>query len=246
MLDLIISFIAWILTILSPCVLPLLPVILWATAEDSDNKYRPYIIIFSLSLSIVLFSLILKATTYFIDVDPVVWKLFSWILIIWFWIITLFPNLWKSASTKLGFSNRSNTMLWKSAQKKWNLWSVMVWISLWPVFASCSPTYAVILAVILPVSFFFWLLNLFSYVLWLGLVLLLITLLWQKFVSKVRWISRPNSKFKKILWILFLFLWISIIFWWDKALETKVIESWFFDVTEIEQNISKSIKGTQK
>jgi len=234
---LIISFLAWILTILAPCVLPLLPVILWASATDTKNKKKPYIIILSLSISIIIFSLLLKASTLLIWVDPIVWKLFSWIILIWFWIITIFPHLWEKISTKMGFGNKSNKNLSKSSTKKWLLWSIMVGLSLWPVFSSCSPTYAIILAVILPVSFLTGLLNLFAYVLWLWITLLLIVLLWQKFISKAKWASSPNWIFKKILWVLFLVIWIAIILGYDKKIETAVLNSWYFDVTSIEQQI---------
>ena len=53
----------------------------------------------------------------------------------------------------------------------------MVGLSLGPVFSSCSPTYAIILAVILPASFLTGLLNLFAYVLGLSIALLVIALL---------------------------------------------------------------------
>jgi cytochrome c biogenesis protein CcdA len=234
---LIVSFLAWVLTILAPCVLPLLPVILWASATDSEDKSRPYIIIISLWFSIILFSLLLKASTIFIWVDPIVWKLFSWIILILFWIITIFPNLWKNLSTKIWLSDKSNQNLGKSTGKKGIIWSVMVWLSLWPVFSSCSPTYAVILAIILPISFLTGLLNLFAYVLWLWLVLLLIALLGQKFISKVKWASSPNWIFKKVLWILFLVIGLAIITWYDKVVETAVLNSWYFDITAIEQQI---------
>jgi cytochrome c biogenesis protein CcdA len=239
---LIVSFLAWVLTILAPCVLPLLPVILWAWAADAEDKYRPYIIIASLSISIILFSLLLKVSTVFIWVDPIVWKLFSWVILILFWIITIFPNLWKNLSTKLWFSDKSNQNLGKSAMKKWFLWSIMIWLSLWPVFSSCSPTYAIILAVILPISFLTWLLNLFAYVLGLWLILLLIALLGQKFISKMKWVSSPDWKFKKILWVLFLVIWLAIITWYDKVIETAILNSWYFDITEIEQKILDEVE----
>lgn len=237
MLLLIISFLAWILTILAPCVLPLLPIILWASAKDSNDKYKPYIIISSLIISIVLFSLLLKASTIFIGLNPIVWKIFSWVILIVFWIITIFPNLWKTISNKFWLSDKSNQNLSTQASKTWIFWSIMVWLSLWPVFSSCSPTYAVILAVILPTSFFIWILNLFAY--WFGLwvMLLLIAIMWQKIVQKTKWASSPNSIFKKILWLLFLLVWIAIITWFDKQIETKILDSWYFDVTRIEQNI---------
>ena len=113
----------------------------------------------------------------------------------------------------------------------------MIWISLWPVFSSCSPTYAVILAVILPVSFLVWLINLFAYALWLWIILLLIALLWQKFILKLKWASSPNGIFKKVLGILFLIIWLSIIMWWDKDIESYIISKWFINTYEFEQNI---------
>ena len=118
----------------------------------------------------------------------------------------------------------------------------MIWLSLWPVFSSCSPTYAVILAIILPISFLTGLLNLFAYVLWLGLILLLIALLGQKFISKVKWMSSSDGNFKKILWILFLVIWFAIISGYDKVIEAKILDSGYFDITIIEQKILDKVE----
>ena len=148
----------------------------------------------------------------------------------------------KNISTKLWFSAKSNEGLSKSAWKKGMFGSIMVWISLGPVFSSCSPTYAIILAVILPVSFFVWIINLFAYAIWLWSILLLISLLWQKFISKMKWASSPNSIFKKILWTLFLLIGLAIITWYDKVVETAVLDSWYFDVTWIEQKILDKVE----
>lgn len=243
---LIVSFLAWVLTILAPCVLPLLPIILGASIEDSKDKYRPYIIILSLIFSIVIFSLLLKASTIFIWVDPIFWKLFSWVILIVFWILTIFPDLWKNFSTKIWFAWKSNQKLWESSQKKWYLWAVLVWISLWPVFSSCSPTYAIILAVILPVSFFVWLLNLFAYAFWLWVMLLGIALLGQKFVAKLKWASSPKSLFKKFLWILFLIVWLAIISGFDKKIETSLIDKWFVWLGSFEENLIEKIDIKEK
>lgn len=69
---LLISFFSGILTVLAPCVLPLLPVILGGSLAGQSKK-RPYIIIASLILSLLLFTLLLKASTVLIHVDPIVW-----------------------------------------------------------------------------------------------------------------------------------------------------------------------------
>jgi len=152
----------------------------------------------------------------------------------------IFPNLWKKISWKI--SDNSNKNLAKSAEKKWILWAIFIWLSLWPVFSSCSPTYAIILAVILPISFLSGLINLFAYAIWLWLMLLLIAILWQKIISKIKWASAPNGIFKKVLWILFLFIWLAIILGYDKIIESKILNSWYFDVTEIEQKILDTIE----
>ncbi len=238
----VVSFLSWVLTILAPCVLPLLPVILGASVEDSKDKYKPYIIIASLSVSIIVFSLLLKASTILIDVDPIVWKLFSWVILIVFGIITIFPNLWKNFSTKVGFAWKSSESLWKNAQKKGLFGSIMVGMSLWPVFASCSPTYGVILAVILPSSLAVGLVNLFAYVLWLAVILLLIAKLGQRFISKAKWASNPDGMFKKVLGVLFLAVWIAIISGYDKVIETAVVNSGYFDVTAVESKILEKVK----
>ena len=79
--------------------------------------------------------------------------------------------------------------------------------------------------------------NLISYVLWLAVVLLLIAKLGQRFISKAKWASNPNGMFKKILWVLFLAVWIAIISGYDKVIETAVIQSGYFDVTALEWQI---------
>ncbi len=88
-----ISFFSGILTVLAPCVLPLLPVILGGSLAG-QNKARPYIIIASLIVSLLLFTLLLKASTVLIHVDPIVWEYVSGGLLILFSATLIFPSLW--------------------------------------------------------------------------------------------------------------------------------------------------------
>ncbi len=76
-----VSFIAGILTILAPCVLPILPLIL-AGSIGENNKWYPYIVTFSLAISIVLFTILLKASTVLLGVPPEVWKYVSSLIIL--------------------------------------------------------------------------------------------------------------------------------------------------------------------
>lgn len=233
------SFIAWVLTILAPCVLPLLPVILWASASNTQQKSRPYIIILSLALSVLVFTLLLKATTLFIWTSEKYLKIISGIIILFFWVITLFPDIWKKISGK--FSSKANENLAKSANTQWVKGSILVGVSLWPVFSSCSPTYGLILAQVLPVSFATWVINLTAYILGLSLIMLLVVLLGQKFISKMKWASDPNGLFKKILWVLFIFIWVAIIFGFDKDIETYIVDKWYYWAGDLEAEFLNNI-----
>ncbi|MFZ2255358.1 MAG: hypothetical protein WAW59_04915 [Patescibacteria group bacterium] len=70
------SFLAGILTILAPCVLPVLPVVLVGSLSEKQ-KWYPYLVILSLALSVVLFTVVLKVSTVFIDIPQSFWKYLS-------------------------------------------------------------------------------------------------------------------------------------------------------------------------
>ena len=61
---------------------------------------------------------------------------------------------------------------------------VFMGFALGPVFSSCSPTYALILAIILPAGFVFGTIALISYILGLAFILLLIAAFGQKLIKK--------------------------------------------------------------
>ncbi len=234
---LVIAFLSGVLTVLAPCVLPLLPIVMGASAEDGNNKKIPFVIIASLSVSIIIFSLLLKASTVLIWVPPSFWKSFSGGMIIALGIITIFPNLWKSVTTKFGLSDNSNKLLNKSQEKKWMMKYIFMGFALGPVFSSCSPTYALILAIILPAWFLFGFTALLSYTLGLAVILFAIAVFGQKLIKNLKWASDPNGLFKKILWVVFVLVWLAIMFWYDKKIEAAILDTWFLNTTIFEQSI---------
>jgi len=81
------------------------------------------------------------------------------------------------------------------------------------------------------------------YVLGLSSVLFLISVLGQKVVWKFRGFADPNWIFKKILWLLFVIIWIFIIFWIDKIIEWNLAWSWFVEwLINFEQSFLDKIK----
>lgn len=94
MLLLFISFIAGILTILAPCVLPVLPVIIGGSVSSkTKERFRPYIITGSLALSIIAFTLLLKVSTLLINLSPNVLNYVSGSLLIALGVVGVFPAL---------------------------------------------------------------------------------------------------------------------------------------------------------
>lgn len=114
---LLLAYFSGILTVLAPCVLPLLPIILGTSLQGKQKLMIPFIVIASLSISVFVFSILLKTTTLFLDVPSNFWKYLSGGILVFLGIVTLFPYLWKSLTTKNGFSQKSSEIFAEHSQK---------------------------------------------------------------------------------------------------------------------------------
>jgi cytochrome c-type biogenesis protein len=233
---LVISFLAGVLTVLAPCILPLLPVVIGAGASGR-SKLTPYIVIASLGGSIVIFTFLLKVSTVFITIPPSFWTYLSGGILVGFGLILLFPSLWEKMPGMAKLSGRSNKLVGTGYQKKTIWGDMLIGAALGPVFSTCSPTYFVILATVLPASYVLGTVYLLAYVLGLSLVLLLIALLGQKFTAKLTKFSDSRGMVKKGLGFLFIVVGLLIILGLDKKIETKILDGGYFDVTKVEQKL---------
>lgn len=234
---LLLSFVAWVMTILAPCVLPLLPIILWTGAT---SKYRSAIIIASFWMSVLVYSLTLQWAVQSLWIRPETITQLSAIILIIFWCTLLFPEIRQSISHRLW----GDKLLNNQATQWWSVWwDILLGVVLWPIFNTCSPTYAVLIATILPASFLWWLTNIIMYILWLCLMLWLIAYAWRTVIKKVKRMANPNGIFKKILGIIVIFIGISILFKRDKTAETRLIENnLYFNTVNREYDRVKQFK----
>ncbi len=240
----IVSFIAGILTVLAPCILPLLPVILGGAVAEAGNKRRPFIIIGSLSISVFLFTLLLKGSTALITISPSFWSYVSALIFILFGLTLLFPESWARLVLKIPGHNKPDRWITKGYGTGGSFWTdVIVGAALGPVFTTCSPTFFVILATVLPQSFAMGVVDLWAYIIGLALSLLLISFIGQKLVDRLEWASDPKGWFKKMLGVLFILLALAISFGWDKQVEADILHSGFFDVTNVEQSIHQFLSS---
>jgi cytochrome c-type biogenesis protein len=232
----ILSFVSGVLTVLAPCVLPLLPIIIGSSISGKD-KSKPYLVTLGLVISITLFTILLKASTLLITVDQNVWKYISGGIVLVFGLIYLFPQLWDKISGRFNLTGKSDQILDKAANKKSTLGSLLIGAALGPVFASCSPTYSLIIATVLPVNFVEGVFYIIIYALGLASVMLGIALFGRQLINRLKLFANPNGWFKKGLGILFVCVGLMIITGLDKSLETLVVNSSSFDITKIEQQL---------
>ncbi len=234
---LLVSFIAGVLTVLAPCILPLLPVVV-GSSVGARSKATPFIVIGSLALSILLFTYLLKASTAFIAIPTYVWGYISGGILIAFGLVLLFPQLWERLPVTAKASASANKLVGTGYQKK-SVWGdVLIGAALGPVFSSCSPTYFVILATVLPASFLLGTVYLLAYIAGLVFILALIALLGQRLTSRLQFAADSRSWFKRGLGTLFLIIGIFIATGLDKDLETWVLDQGYINgVLDIEQGL---------
>jgi cytochrome c biogenesis protein CcdA/thiol-disulfide isomerase/thioredoxin len=238
MILLVISFIAGLLTVLAPCILPLLPVIVGGSLNVSDkgvNLRRALTVTLSLGASVIVFTLLLKASTLLIDIPEAFWKWLSGGIIVMFGIITLFPQVWERIRIAGVLNRHSNAVLGKHVLKKSFWGDVVVGAALGPVFSTCSPTYFIVLASVLPVNPLLGLTYLLAYVAGLCLALLLIAYVGQRIMTSLGIVANPTGYFKRSLGVVFLIVGIAVLTGYDKKVEAYLVSEVVYDITRIEQ-----------
>jgi len=243
---LILSFIAGVLTIAAPCILPLLPVIIGGSLagsdeEEADKKWlRPLTIAAGLAMSIIIFTLLIKATTVLLGIPQLVWQTISGVIILLLGASFLYPHMWEVVSTKTGLFNKSNVTLGKVYKFK-GLWgALLIGAALGPVFSSCSPTYALIVATVLPASFIQGLIYLIAYAVGLSGTLLMVAYIGQAFTANLKKLSNPKGWFKRVIGILFIVVGLMVILGLDKKLQAYVLDKgWYDPISNLEKSFSE-------
>lgn len=233
---LLVSFVAGVLTVLAPCILPLLPVVI-GTGASARSKATPYIVVGSLGLSVIIFTFLLKASTALITIPPQFWQYLSGGILALFGLVLVFPSIWEHMPGLARLSIGSNKLLGEGAVKKSFWGDVLIGVALGPIFSTCSPTYFVILGSVLPASFFLGTLYLLAFVLGLSTVLLLIAKLGQRFADRLAVFSDSRGKAKKIIGVIFLILGVMIFTGLQKDLETKIIDGGYLGAFKFEEGL---------
>lgn len=226
MILLLTSFIAGALTVLAPCIVAFLPVVL---TRSVGSERQPWRVIASLAASIFIFSILLKSTTLLIDVPTQFWNIVSGGIVFIFGVVTLWPKFWERLSLRFGFLLKAQQSLIKNSEKQ-GIWGDVIYgASLGPIFSACSPTYALIVASILPARPLEGLLYLLAYLLGLIFMLGLIVHFGRRIVSRLRWGINPESQFHKALGIMLIIIGLGILTGFDKVVLGWLVQGGLFD-----------------
>ncbi len=223
-----VALLAGALTVLAPCVLPLLPIVLGGSFGGVHRRWAPYTIVGALSVSIVIFTLLLKISTVFIDVPDIFWKWFSGGILMVMGIVTLFPGIWvmlRNVFIHGRGDSVSQKVLARGAQRRSFLGDILVGAALGPVFSACSPTFLVIIGIVLPERFTVGVVYLIAYVLGLAMVLLLIIFFGRRIMTRFVTLADPHGLFKRGIGAVFIIVGLAIVSGFDKKIEAELLQS---------------------
>ena len=246
------AFLAGFITILSPCILPILPIVL--SGSLTGGHRRPLGIVTGFILSFTLFTLFLAAIVKATGISADVLRSFSVVIILLFGASLLLPNF--QVFMEKVFTKLSSLVTRKSTQAT-GFWSGLVLgISLGLVWTPCvGPIIAsvITLAATNSVNGSAVLIT-FAYSLGTAIPMFAITYGGRTLLLKVPWLLRNTARIQKGFGILMMLVAVGIFFNLDRQFQTLVLDKFPLygtGLTKIEdndlvKNTLKSIKAPAK
>ena len=217
------AFLAGIVTILSPCILPVLPIILSSSATQS--KKQPYGVVSGFILSFTFFTLFLSFIVQATGISADFLRYFSVAVIIIFGLVLVIPRLqlgYEIFASKLSSkATKSNT---NSQEGFWG--GFLVGISLGLIWTPCvGPILASVISLALTgsVSGQAVLITL-SYALGTAIPMLLIIYGGRGLINSVPWLLQNLGKIQKFFGFLMILIGISILFNFDRQFQSYILE----------------------
>jgi cytochrome c biogenesis protein CcdA len=224
------AFLAGVVTIAGPCILPLLPVVL-GTATVKTHRARPLFIVLGFTLAFAAFALIFSFFGSFLGFSPDAFRTLAAVLIGLFGLVMVFPTLQERLFNGLG--PLISKVLPKSGRSEGGLWSgFLLGASLGLVWSPCAgPVLGSILTLVasrrdLALAGAL----LFAYALGAGLPMLAIAYGGQAVTTRVRALSKYTPTIQRVFGALIILVAIALYTGLDRSFQAYLVTQypWLF------------------
>ena len=216
------AFISGLVTILAPCIWPLLPIILSSTV--TGEKRKPLGITLGIMISFALFTLTISYFVKLFNFDPDFLRLVAVIVIGFLGLTLIVPMLSRILE---GFVSRVSGIFGSSGASHHGFWGgLIVGFSLGLVWSPCAgPILATIatLAATRTVNFEIILVTI-VYVFGLGIPLFIFATLGSHLFTKTRFLSKYTGRIQQIFGVIMILTAVSIYTNYDKVIQVKLLD----------------------
>ena len=242
MLQIIFAFLAGVLTIGAPCILPLLPIILGISIGHS-SKTRPLFITLGFILTFSVTGLTLSLIVQKLMIQPDLLRTIAIFGLAIFGILMLFPKIFELLAQRLsGVSTQAQQLTQKAGNKNWG--GFILGIILGLIWTPCAgPILGSILTLIATQANFNQAIPLLlAYAIGAGVPMLIIAYGGQAITTKVRSIAKYTNTIQKIFGVVIILLAIAMHFQYDLKLQTQILDKYNFGNLE-EKLLPQTVKS---
>lgn len=215
------AFLGGVVTILSPCILPILPIVLAGSATGS--RRRPYGIVLGFVLSFTFFTLFLSKLVQVLNISADSLRYLSIFILVIFGLVLVLPQIQVLAEKIISrFSSRL-----KISGSRQGFWGgLMIGFSLGLLWTPCvGPILASVITLALSGSVTASALVItLAYALGTGLPMLVIMFGGRQLLMKVPWLLNNSQKIQRVFGLVMMIMALLIFFNLDRRFQSYILE----------------------
>jgi cytochrome c biogenesis protein CcdA/thiol-disulfide isomerase/thioredoxin len=224
MIQILFAFLAGILTIAAPCILPMLPIILGASVGQT-SKQRPLFIVLGFIISFAAASLVLSLIVTHLGLSQNTIRDAAIIILLVFAFFMIWPKPFELLTARLsGVLNKANQIGTSQTGNKGGFLLGLVFGIVWtpcagPILGSILTLIAIQGTTAKAVAL------VIAYALGAGIPMLIIAYGSQYVTTKVRWIAQYATRLQQIFGVLILLLAVAMYFQYDVTIEAALTQA---------------------
>ncbi len=218
------AFISGLVTILAPCMWPMLPIVLSSTIKGRDHK-RPLGITIGVMLSFAIFTLSVSYLVRAFHFDPNILRILAVVVIVFLGLSLIVPKL--SQILEGFFSQLSSKLKLKRREGNDFKAGFFTGLTLGIVWSPCGGPILASIATLAATGMVNTqvILVTIAYVIGVGLPLFIFTYGGQQIVTKTRFISSYSGRIQQVFGVIMIATALAIFFNYDKLLQLKILEA---------------------